>query len=109
MIVTTRSPDRAAPSRVRFSCVGGAVRVTAPNSTQRSINQAPIESCVYFPIKTHVDFAQTDATDLLIESLPLSDLSVGELQEIVEWASVTTEAQTAGGLRRAIERHFEEG
>ena len=104
MIITARSPDRAAPSRVRFCCAG-AVRVTAPDSTQRSINGASIESCVYFPIKTHVDFDQIDATDLLIESLTLSDLSVDELQEIVEWASVETEAQTAGGLRRAIEWH----
>ena len=41
--------------------------------------------------------------------LALSALGVAELQEIVEWADVETSAGTASGLRRAIERHFEEG
>lgn len=49
-------------------------------------------------------------TSLKVESaLDLSALTVAELQEIVTWAGVDTEAQTARGLRRAIERHLEEG
>ena len=41
--------------------------------------------------------------------ISLATLDVAELQEIVKWADVETSAGTASGLRRAIERHFEEG
>lgn len=42
-------------------------------------------------------------------SISLSDLSITELQEIVTYLDVDTSAQTSSGLRRAIERHLEEG
>ena len=51
----------------------------------------------------HVRLNVTGGT---ITSRPLSSLSVSELQEIVDWAGVDTEAQTASGLKRAIERHY---
>ena len=40
---------------------------------------------------------------------PVADLDLAQLQELVEFLDVDTEAKTAGGLRRAIERHLEEG
>ena len=45
-----------------------------------------------------------------VEAAPtLASLSVSELLALVERWDVDTEAQTARGLRRAIERHLEEG
>ena len=48
-----------------------------------------------------------DVTGGTITSRALSDLTVTELQEIVTWAGVDTEAGTKSGLKRAIERHHE--
>jgi len=40
---------------------------------------------------------------------PVADLDLAQLQELVDHLDVDTAAQTAAGLRRAIERHLEEG
>ena len=45
-----------------------------------------------------------------VEAAPtLDSLSVADLADLAERWEVDTEAQTARGLRRAIERHLEEG
>jgi len=38
---------------------------------------------------------------------PVADLDLAKLHELVEFLDVDTAAQTASGLRRAIERHLE--
>ena len=42
------------------------------------------------------------------DDVELTDLSVEALEELVEAMGVETSAQTASGLRRAIERHLED-
>jgi len=41
-----------------------------------------------------------------VTCLPLADLDVDKLLELVEHLDVDTAAQTASGLRRAIDRHL---
>lgn len=45
----------------------------------------------------------------LVELVQLEDLTLNQLNQAVEALGVDTSAQTAAGLRRAIERHLEEG
>ena len=40
---------------------------------------------------------------------PVEDLDLAQLQALVDYLDVDTAAKTARGLRRAIERHLEEG
>ena len=44
----------------------------------------------------------------LVELEQLEDLSLDQLNQAVKFLNVDTAAQTAAGLRRAIERHLEE-
>ena len=44
----------------------------------------------------------------LVEIEQLEDLSLDQLNQAVDFLDVDTAAQTAAGLRRAIERHLEE-
>jgi hypothetical protein len=98
-------PAREAPDRVRVA-LNGAVRISTDGTT--TLNGEVMQSCVYFAAKTASTLTLDGATTLEIEDgLSLSDLSVEELEEVVSWAGVSTEAQTSTGLRRAIERHFE--
>jgi len=97
--------DSGPPDQVS-TALNGAVRISTDGAT--TINGKAIESCVYFDEKTVCSLTLEGATTLEIEDgLSLSDLSVEELGEVVSWAGVSTEAQTATGLKRAIERHFE--
>ena len=44
----------------------------------------------------------------LVEIVQVEDLSLDQLNQAVDFLNVDTAAQTAAGLRRAIERHLEE-
>ena len=91
------------PDRAVFGCASGALRVTTEGSV--TINGS-LGSYAYFPDRETVELLISGGTTLITEEgLPLSSLTVSELQEIVAWAGVETEAQTASGLKRAIERH----
>jgi len=57
------------------------------------------------PTGGHIRIVAT--IDGIIESKDLDELSLAELNSAVELLGVDTSAQTASGLKRAIERHFE--
>lgn len=56
-----------------------------------------------------VVFNATATRATINHGLSLSDLKLADLLAVAQWAAVDTSAQTAAGLRRAIERHLEEG
>ena len=101
----TRLAFEHCPSLVKTCALAGCLQVFSDGSV--AINGVA-GKVAFFDSRVDLVVVQiTGGTTLrIIDGLPLSDLSVDELQEIVEWASVETEAQTAGGLRRANERHY---
>ena len=78
-----------------------SLAIDAPSGALYS--ESGLVGCV--PSGGHVRLAGLAGIET-ITSRALSSLTVSELQEIVAWAGVETEAQTASGLKRAIERHF---
>lgn len=98
-------PSRPLPDRVSMALIG-AVRITTDATT--TLNGEALNGCAYYAAKTVCTLTFDGASTLEIESnLDLSALSIAELQEIVDWAGVDTEAGTKSGLKRAIERHYE--
>ena len=99
------SADIPLPDRVRLA-LNGAVRISTDATS--TLNGAPVNGCAYYAAKTVCTLTFDGASTLEIESnLALAALTVPELQEIVTWAGVDTEAATKSGLKRAIERHYE--
>ena len=84
------------PSRLVFACPIGALRVTTDGDV--TIN-GKAGVFAYSPgggMEINIVNGQTLITE---QEIPLSALSVAELQEIVEWAGVDTEAGTKSGLK----------
>jgi len=95
------------PSRVRTRWEG-AVRITS--NGEATVRGKPTEIAVFAEAGEveRIVFSEETSEATIHHGLSLSDLSLEELQAAAVWADVDTSAQTAAGLRRAIERHLEE-
>ena len=98
--------DEGFPSRVRTRWEG-AVRISSNGAATVRGKQTEIAVFDEAGEVERIVFSGETSEATIHHGIPLTDLSLDDLRALVVWADVDTAAQTASGLRRAIERHLE--